>query len=203
MDAYKKGDHARVTSDEPRFGLGLGHITRAATEGDVVKIVGSWQDGDYDYEVVGRPNSQGVINERFLAPVFAVGDLATVKPRATYRVNRDERLSATGRRFCGQVVRVVHGPDGDGDLRVEGGDGTTFALDPRSLEPYQAPLFAIAPDEVAIAGIDEDDEPEALDPAMERRADALEAALDILGDDKSVGEYVEAALFLLGEEVPS
>jgi hypothetical protein len=35
---------------------------------------------------------------------------------------------------------------------------------------------------------------------MDRRADALEEAIDLLGDERTVEEYVLAARFILDEE---
>jgi hypothetical protein len=147
-------------------------------------------------------------------PTYAVGDLVTViSDKPTYRIGRTHLPSKATK---GDLFRVSDvWDDGDLTLQTPEGERTGYVVSPQHVEPYIAPaitapfaVYDLTGYEQAIRNgwgsiVDtlwsiptEEPEPDDLD----RRADALEMALDILGDDRLVDDYVLAARFILGEE---
>ena len=148
------------------------------------------------------------------ASPYAVGDLVTVVSDApAFQTGLGPCPSSAKRGEMYRVEEVWR----DGDLTLqdpETGAPGSIVVSPQYVEAYVAPVIMAPFAEADLSGYQEamrawghvaevlwtlPTEPEPVDP-MDRRADALEEAIDLLGDDRLVEDYVAAALFLLGEE---
>lgn len=147
---------------------------------------------------------------------YAVGDLVTViSDEPTFRVNYGGTCPSSAEKGETYRVDLVWR---DGDLTLsdpESGEEGSIVVSPEHVEPYVAPVITAPFADFDVEGYAQaiangwgtivdtlwtlPTEPEPVDP-MDRRADALEEAIDLLGDDRLVEDYVAAALFLLGEE---
>lgn len=188
--AFTRGDRVRVKDT----------ATFTRTGGEVVPSSWRGREGVFDRYAYGDKavfdgklvDLDGLEPVQDAEPVFAIGDKAVVGTAPYYRIGSTVFPISSLRE--GTVVTVTDDGDADGDIEVKvetGGRRTRLA--PASLAPYVAPVTNL--DRLmALPPVEEPDE-------MTRRANALEAALDVLGDDRTVEEYVLAARFLLGEEV--
>jgi hypothetical protein len=171
---YAEGDLVTVISDKPTYRVGSSILPAPrADKGALKRVAAVWPDGDltiHDPEDVteGRTVVSPQHVEPYVAPAIFIHSTARQSGKAT--------LGETWR-----DLGYIDAAYGFPQRFVTGIDAATYRLNGWG---SCSTLWTLP------ATQDEPDE-------MDRRADALEEAIDLLGDERTVEEYVAVARYLL------